>query len=194
MDLTLTFHAPDRETWRAWLEQNYNCAKEVWLIYFKPHTKLPSVSYEDSVEEALCFGWVDSLIQKIDEDRYARKFTPRRMDSVWSETNKRRVAKVIAEERMTTAGRAKITYPLDEPSPTKKAFTVPDWIAAGLKTSPLAWKNFSILPPSHQKRYVVWLSSVKKEETRQKNLQKAIKILEANQRLEMNTRTGDKAT
>jgi uncharacterized protein YdeI (YjbR/CyaY-like superfamily) len=190
MDLTLTFHAPDRETWHAWLEQHHADTKEVWLIYLKPHTKQPSVSYEDSVEEALCFGWVDSLIQKIDEDRYARKFTPRRMDSVWSETNKRRVAKVIAEERMTAAGLAKITYPLDEHPSAKKAFTVPDWIAAGLKTSPRAWKNFSSLPLSHQKRYVAWLSSAKKEETRQKNLQKAIKMLEANQRLEMNTRTG----
>jgi uncharacterized protein YdeI (YjbR/CyaY-like superfamily) len=192
MDFALTFHAPNRETWRAWLEQNHADTKEVWLIYFKPHAKQPSVSYEDSVEEALCFGWVDSLIQKIDEDRYARKFTPRRMDSVWSETNKWRAAKVIAEERMTAAGLAKITYPLDEPSPAKKAFTVPDWIVEGLKTSPLAWKNFSSLPPSHQKRYAAWLSSAKKEETRQKNLQKAIKMLEENRRLEMNTRTGSK--
>jgi uncharacterized protein YdeI (YjbR/CyaY-like superfamily) len=191
MELTLTFHAPDRETWRAWLEQHHADTKEVWLIYFKPHTKQPSISYEDSVEEALCFGWVDSLIQKIDEDRYARKFTPRRMDSVWSETNKRRVAKVIAEGRMTPAGLAKITYPLDTPTSAKKAFTIPEWIAAGLKKNPKVWKNFSSLPPSHQKRYVAWLSSAKKEETRQKNLQKAIKMLEANQRLEMNTRTGE---
>ncbi len=190
MELTLTFHAPDRETWRAWLEQHHAETKEVWLIYFKPHAKQASVSYEESVEESLCFGWVDSLIQKIDEDRYARKFTPRRMDSAWSEMNKRRVAKVIAEGRMTAAGLAKITYPLDEPPTAKKEFTVPDWIAAGLKTSPRAWKNFLGLPLSHKKRYVAWLSSAKKEETRQKNLQKAIKMLEENQRLEMNTRTG----
>jgi uncharacterized protein YdeI (YjbR/CyaY-like superfamily) len=190
MDLTLTFHASDRGSWRAWLEQHHADTKEVWLIYFKPQSGKPSIGYEDSVEEALCFGWVDSLIQKIDEERYARKFTPRRIDSAWSETNKRRVAKVIAERRMTAAGLAKITYPLDEPAAGKKAFTIPDWIIAGVKTSPLAWKNFSSLPPSHQKRYVAWLSSAKKEDTRQKNLQKAIKMLEKNQRLEMNTRTG----
>lgn len=190
MELTLTFHAPDRETWRAWLEQHHADEKEVWLIYYKAHTGQPSVPYEDSVEEALCFGWVDSLIQKIDEQRYARKFTPRRLDSAWSETNIRRVAKVIAEGRMTPAGLAKITYPLDEPPAAAKEFTIPDWIMVALKASPQALENFSKLPPSHKKRYVAWLSGAKKEETRQKNLRKAIAMLEQNQRLEMNTRTG----
>lgn len=193
MELTHTFHAPDRETWRGWLEQHHADEKEVWLVFYKVHTGRACVSYEESVEEALCFGWIDSLVQRIDEDRYAQKFTPRRIGSAWSDTNKRRVAKVIAEGRMTPAGLAKITFPLDAPPPppAKKELVVPDWIAAGLQTSPLAWENFSKLPPSHQKRYVAWLSSGKKEETRQKNLQKAIKMLERNERLEMDTRTGE---
>jgi uncharacterized protein YdeI (YjbR/CyaY-like superfamily) len=192
MELTLTFHAPDRETWRGWLEQHHADEKEVWLIFYKAHTKKPCISYEESVEEALCFGWIDSVVQRIDEDRYAQKFTPRRMDSAWSESNKRRVAKVIAEGRMTPAGLAKITYPLDAPlpAPAKKEFVVPEWISVGLQASPLAWTNFSKLPPSHQKRYVNWLSSAKKEETRQRNLQKAVRMLEANRRLEVDTRTG----
>ncbi len=192
MEFTLTFHAPDRETWRRWLKQHHTNETEVWLVFYKAHTRRPCISYEESVEEALCFGWVDSLVQKIDEDRYAQKFTPRRPNSAWSDSNKRRVAKVIAKGRMTPAGLAKITYPLDAPLPpiAKKEFALPEWIAAGLKASPLAWENFSKLPPSHQKRYVAWLSSGKKEETRQRNLQKAVKMLERNERLEMNTRIG----
>jgi uncharacterized protein YdeI (YjbR/CyaY-like superfamily) len=192
MQLTKTFHAADRASWRAWLEQHHADEKEVWLVYTKAHTGQPSVSYEDSVEEALCFGWVDSLIQKIDLDRYARKFTPRRDGSAWSDTNKRRVAKVIAEGRMTPSGLAKINYPLDSPVPdtARNEIVLPGWIAAGLQTSPQAWQNFSKLPPSHQKRYVAWLSSGKKDETRQKNLGKAIAMLEQGLRLEINTRTG----
>jgi len=144
------------------------------------------VPYEDSVEEALCFGWVDSLIQKIDEERYARKFTPRRIDSVWSETNKRRVAKVIAEGRMTPAGLAKVTYPLDEvPAVEKQEMLVPDWLAAGLQASPQAWENFCKLPPSHQRRYVGWITSAKKEETQQKRVGEAIELLEQNKRIGM---------
>jgi uncharacterized protein YdeI (YjbR/CyaY-like superfamily) len=151
MELTQTFHAADRKAWRVWLEQNHADAAEVWLVYFKTHARQPCVTYEESVEEALCFGWVDSLIQKIDEERYARKFTPRRMDSAWSETNKRRVAKVIAEGRMTPAGLTKVTFPLDvAPSIEKQEMLIPDWLAAGLQASPRAWENFCQLPPSHQ--------------------------------------------
>lgn len=185
MELTKKYYAPDRGAWHTWLEQNHAIENEVWLIYTKAPCKEPSVAYEESVEEALCFGWVDSLIQKIDEQRYARKFTPRRMDSAWSETNKRRVAKVIAEGRMTPAGLAKITYRLDETPVTakKEALSLPDWLAKVLQSSPRAWENFSKLPPSHQKRYMGWISSAKKEETRQKRIQEALELLEQNKRI-----------
>lgn len=192
MQLTHTFHSPDISTWRAWLAEHHDTSNEVWLIYFKNQTRQACISYEASVEEALCFGWVDSLIKKIDSDRYARKFTPRRAGSAWSETNKRRVAKVISEGRMTAAGLAKVSYPLDSApaSLVKQELVVPEWIMHGLQVNPVAWQNFSTLPPSHKKRYIGWLSSAKKDETRQRNLQKAIRMLEDNIRLEMNTRTG----
>jgi uncharacterized protein YdeI (YjbR/CyaY-like superfamily) len=192
MELKQTFHAPDLPAWRQWLEQNHASESEVWLIYTKVKTGQPCIKYEESVEEALCFGWVDSLIQRINEDRYARKFTPRRDSSAWSELNKRRVHKVIAQGRMTPAGLAKITFPLDEPltSSAPRVVVIPGWLAEGLQGNPLAWKNFQQLPPSHQKRYIAWLSSAKRLETRQKNLSKAIEMLVHDQRLEMNTRTG----
>jgi len=192
MEITLTFHAPDRSTWRAWLNENHASTREVWLIYYKAHTGRKSIPYEDSVEEALCFGWVDSLIQKLDEDRYARKFTPRRMDSAWSDTNKRRVAKMVRERRMTPAGLAKVTFPLDAPppEPAKKEPVLPDWISDALQSHPKAWQKFCQLPPSQKKLYINWLSSGKKQETRLRHLEKAIQMLEQNLRLDINTRIG----
>jgi uncharacterized protein YdeI (YjbR/CyaY-like superfamily) len=77
MKITKTFYAEDRSIWRAWLAEHASTETEIWLVYYKKHTGKPSVAYMDSLEEALCHGWVDSLIQKIDEDKYARKFTPR---------------------------------------------------------------------------------------------------------------------
>ena len=172
---------------------------------YKVHTGQPCIPYEDSVEEALCFGWIDSLIQRIDEQRYARKFTPRRAGSAWSDTNKRRVAKVIREgrgsslphgsdmalcdwnppARMTAAGLAKIDYPLEEPppAPKRKELVLPVWLVEGLKTSPQAWENFEKLPPSHQRRYAGWISDAKQEATRQRRIQEAIRMLEKNERL-----------
>lgn len=187
MELKHIFDPPDRAGWRAWLDRNHATQQEVWLIYHKAGSGQPSVRYEDSVEEALCFGWVDSLVQNIDAFSHARKFTPRRPGSAWSETNKRRAAKAIAEGRMTPAGLARIDFPLDAP-PAPAALgeiTIPAWLALGLQASRRAWKNFCALPASHQKRYVGWLSSAKRLETRQKRLQEAVRLLEENRRLGM---------
>ena len=103
---------------------------------------------QDSLEEALCFGWVDSIIQKIDEEKYARKFTPRKAGSKWSELNKHLVAKLIQEGRMTEAGLAKVDFPLSEAPaarPKRPDLPLPDWLKAGLMTSPKAWENFNKL-------------------------------------------------
>ncbi len=175
MEMKLTFSAPDRQAWRTWLESHHDRELEVWLIYTRSNSGLPCVSYEESVEEALCFGWVDSLIQKIDARQYARKFTPRRAGSPWSETNRRRAEKCIAAGRMTPAGLVRFTPASSSPGdpPAGAEFIIPPWISTGLQENPTAWENFQRLPRSHQKRYVAWLTSGKKEETRQKNLEKA---------------------
>ena len=185
MNIDKSFYAPSRETWRAWLTGHSAAETEVWLIYYKAGTGQPSIPYEDSVEEALCFGWIDSLIQRIDEQKYARKFTPRRPGSAWSDTNKRRVAKIIREGRMTAAGLARLDYSLEEPPllPVRKESVIPGWLAEGLRASPHAWENFKKLPPSHQRRYAGWISDAKREETRQRRIQAAIDLLEKNERL-----------
>jgi len=186
MKITHTFSAPDRAAWRDWLGKHGDNASEVWLVYYKAATGKPSISYQDSLEEALCYGWVDSLIQKIDEEKYARKFTPRKAGSKWSELNKHLVAKLVKEDRMTQVGLAKIDFPLEEASssrPKRSELPLPDWLKAGLMTSPKAWENFSKLPPSHRRNYILWISDAKKEETRQRRLLEAIRRLEKNETL-----------
>jgi uncharacterized protein YdeI (YjbR/CyaY-like superfamily) len=186
MKITRTFTAPDRATWRDWLAKHGASESEIWLVYYKAGTGKATTSYEDSLEEALCFGWVDSLIQKIDEEKYARKFTPRKPGSKWSELNKHLVAKLVKQGRMTEAGLAKVEFPLDEaPSarPKRPELALPDWLKEGLMASPQAWENFSKLPPSHQRNYILWVSDAKREETRQKRIKEAIERLEKNERL-----------
>jgi uncharacterized protein YdeI (YjbR/CyaY-like superfamily) len=183
MKLTNTFFAADPSAWHAWLDQHHAQVSEVWLVYCRARSGNRSISYEESVEEALCFGWVDSLIQKIDEERYARKFTPRRPGSAWSAQNLSRVDKLLAEGRMTPAGVACLPEVRTVPAPPADPGTVPAWLAEGLRKNPTAWENFQRLPPSHQRRYILWIASAKKDETRQRRLGEAVGLLERDKRL-----------
>jgi uncharacterized protein YdeI (YjbR/CyaY-like superfamily) len=186
MQISQSFTAPDRAAWHAWLAEHGSSTTEIWLVYYKAATGKPGISYQDSLEEALCFGWVDSLIQKIDEEKYARKFTPRKAGSKWSELNKHLVAKLIQEGRMTEIGLAKVDFPLSEAPatrPKRPQLPLPDWLKVGLMTSPRAWENFQKLAPSHQRNYIGWISDAKKEETRQRRIQEAIGRLEKNETL-----------
>ena len=180
--------AAERAEWRAWLEQNHASEKEIWLIYYRKGSGAPSITYAESLEEALCFGWIDSLIKKIDDQHYARKFNPRRPGSHWSELNKHLAARLIREDRMTAAGLAAINFVLPEPGaprPGRADLSLPDWLKAGLMVSPAAWENFNNLPPSHKRNYIGWISDAKKEETRQQRIREAITRLEKNERLGM---------
>jgi len=188
MGMNKTLLVIDREQWRHWLEQNHTREREVWLIFNKVHTGQPSIPYEDSVEEALCFGWIDSLIQRIDEDRYARKFTPRKPGSKWSQLNKRRVAKMIGSGRMKEAGLVLVDFPLTDAKAPPRPRTMPDlpgWLESALKANLLAWENFNKLPPSHRRNYIGWISDAKREETRQRRIREALGMLEKNERLGM---------
>ena len=186
MTLQNTFRATDRESWRLWLAENHASQRVVWVVFAKKHTGERCMSYEESVEEALCYGWIDSIIKRIDDATYARKFTPRTDNENWSETNKRRVAKCIREGRMTEVGLAKIRYSNVErpPRPSKpKVLPVPSFMTKTLKTDPKAWKNFNALTPSHQRRYALWVNTAKREETRIKRLKEAIQLLAQNKKL-----------
>jgi uncharacterized protein YdeI (YjbR/CyaY-like superfamily) len=176
MKITKSFTPASLADWRNWLAKNYDCEPEVWLVYRKAGRGKTNIDYESSVEEALCFGWVDSIIQKIDEETYARKFNPRRKDSVWSETNKRRVVKTLREGRMTEAGMAKVTFDVNEVEPGKPklrrpAVEMPEKMKKALKSHPRVWEAFQKISPSYRRNYILWLSDAKKPETFERRLQ-----------------------
>src|SRR6516225_5280720 len=99
-----TLDVRTRPDWRQWLQEHHDSESEIWLVFHKRHTAEPSLGYDDAVEEALCFGWIDSLIRRLDDDRYARKFTPRKADSAWSTINQRRYADLKARGLLAAPG------------------------------------------------------------------------------------------
>ncbi len=186
----LQFCASSREEWRAWLQQNHAGASEIWLVYFKKHTGKPTVGYAESVEEALCFGWVDGLKKRIDEDRYAHRFSPRKAKSKWTPLNIQRARKMIEAGKMTEAGlvsfRQRLEY--DEKflqARTQKKLELPAEMEAAIKLNKAAWNNFKQLAPGYRKQYVGWLVSAKKPATRTRRLEEAIRLLARNKKLGM---------
>jgi uncharacterized protein YdeI (YjbR/CyaY-like superfamily) len=188
MAVSRTFYATNRQEWRAWLEKHHATESEIWLIYYKKHTGQPRIPYEDAVEEALCFGWIDSTVKKIDEEKFAQKFTPRRDRSNWSALNKRRMQQLIRDGRMTAAGLAKIDLATlnDETEPRpKEELPLPRFVKQALRANRTAWENFDKLAPSYRRNLIRWILDAKKEETRQRRLQEAIGLLEQNKKLGM---------
>jgi uncharacterized protein YdeI (YjbR/CyaY-like superfamily) len=106
MEITETLFVQSRQEWRAWLAQHHQDRKEIWLIYYKKSSGKTNITYDESVEEALCFGWIDGTNKGIDNEKYAGRFTPRRPKSPWSASNRERVARLLSEGRMTEAGLA----------------------------------------------------------------------------------------
>jgi len=183
-------YVTNRDDWRVWLKANHAKKKEIWLIYYKKHTGKPRIPYEDAVEEALCFGWIDSIIKKIDDETYSQKFTPRKETSGWSELNKNRVEKMIKQGRMTEAGMAKIRAAKkngqwDKTAASKQMWAMPGELQNALNTNKKAKSFFDSLAPSYQRQYIGWIASAKRDETREKRLKEAIHLLEKKQKLGM---------
>lgn len=111
MEIGETLYVTTRDDFRKWLSENHQAKKEIWLIQYKKATKKPSLNYVEAVEEAICFGWIDNVEKSLDAERYARRFSPRKANSNWTNTNKERAREMIAARRMTRAGRA--TLPPD---------------------------------------------------------------------------------
>jgi len=183
-------YVTSRSAWREWLRENHDVRREVWLIYYKKPTGKPSIPYDDSVEEALCFGWIDSIIKKLDEERFARKFTPRKPKSRWSETNKERARRMMRNGKMAEAGLAKIkeakkSGEWSRTPPKRKELVISPYMKAALARNKKARENFDNLAKSYRRQYVGWISSAKREETRKRRLAEVIRLLEKNERLGM---------
>ncbi len=142
MQIGKTLYVKTRKAWRAWLSNNHNKEKEIWLIYYKKASGKPRITYDDAVEEALCYGWIDSTVKGIDDETYAQRFSIRRAKSNWSVLNIERMKKLIRENLMTPAG-------LKYYTPIKEQGISPD-ILKELKKDELVWTNFQNFPKSYQ--------------------------------------------
>ena len=172
--------------WRKWLAKHHASESEVWLIFHKKDTGVASIDYKDALDEALCFGWVDSLIKRLDDRRFARKFTPRRPDSRWSDVNRKRYAELEAEGRLkrpgierAPAGRGSAPRPRRIELPAK----LPAYIQAALKKHRAASRTFEALAPEQRRRYFAWIESAKREETKLRRLEEAIRLLASGREL-----------
>ena len=168
------------EQWRDWLTEHHSSESEVWLIFHKRHTGVRSIDHKDARDEALCFGWVDSLVKRLDDRRHVIKFTPRRTDSRWSTVNRKRYAELKAAGRLKPPGLER--HPTDRgygPRPPRLPLpsTLPAHIQAALRSHPEALRHFEALVPSQRRRYLAWIESAKREDTKLRRLDESIRLL-----------------
>lgn len=173
-----TLEVRSKDEWRDWLAQHHDSDSEVWLVFRKRPAR-PSVAYGDALDEALCFGWIDSLIKRLDDDRYARKFTPRRPDSRWSTANRQRYARLEASGRLKPPGLRRPPTARSGDAPRPAPSKLPPYIRRALRSRPAAWRHFEKLAPSLRRRYVGWIDSARREETRARRLREALGLLAA---------------
>jgi len=165
----------NRATWRAWLERNHDKKNEVWLAYYKKNAGKTSVTYEEALEEGLCFGWIDSTVNRLDAERYMQKWTPRKPKSIWSASNKSRIKKLIAEGRMAPPGLAAVAIAkkngswraLDRIDPEPQ---IPPDLAAAIDADPQIKAKFGSVSPSQRKILAWWIIGAKQPETRARRI------------------------
>jgi uncharacterized protein YdeI (YjbR/CyaY-like superfamily) len=182
----LKFYASNRKEWRNWLKKNYAREKKVWLLIYHKDSETPSVYYNEAVEEALCFGWIDSRPNKNDAESFYLSFSPRKPKSVWSKLNKDRVKKLIAEGKMHESGlkviaQAKKTGMWDALTKIDN-LEMPDDLLKAFRKNKVAFDNYKKFPPSSKKIILGWIDSAKRSETRQKRIQETIALAQENVR------------
>jgi uncharacterized protein YdeI (YjbR/CyaY-like superfamily) len=178
-----TLDVRSRQDWRSWLQEHHDSESELWLVFPRRHTAEVSLSYDDAVEEAICFGWIDSLVRRLDDDRYARKFTPRKPDSKWSTINRRRHADLEARGLLAAPGRERAPTSRSGDAPRPSVSVLPPYIDEALKAHPAARETFERLSPSCRRAYIGWIDSAKRTETKEKRLREALGLLAAGKKL-----------
>ncbi len=184
MRIGKTIYITKRDEWRKWLVEHHMTEKEIWLIYYRKETGKPRISYNDAVEEALCFGWIDSIIKSIDSERFTQRFSIRRKTSQLSEINKQRVLKLISQKKMTKAGLDAIAHVFSSDEEQSVDLTIPPDILKPLKTNKKAWKNFQKMPESYKRIRIAFIESRRRhgEEMFQKSLNYFIEMTAKNKR------------
>ncbi len=180
------FHPRSLQQWRAWLKANHRTAKNVWLVLHKKSSPGPGIAYAEAVEEALCFGWIDSKPQKKDTHTYLLYFAERKGGSVWSKLNKQRISRLIKDGRMTPAGMKKIaaakadgTWSTLDPV---DSLEIPEELSKALARNKKAQKHFEAFPPGIKKQLVYWVLSAKREETRSVRVREIVTKAARNER------------
>ena len=169
MKIGKTLYAKNRTEWRSWLKKNHKSAKEIWLVYYKKNSGKPRIPYNDAVEEALCFGWIDSILKSIDEQRFVQRFTPRKPKAQWSATNIERLRRLMKQKKVAPAGleAARDVLGLMKGSrggfpPKASSFKIAADILTALKKDPSIWINFKRFPESYKRIRIGWIDSARK--------------------------------
>lgn len=184
------FHPLTRKEWRQWLQKNHTTSAGVWLIYYKKETGKRHFSYDEAVEEALCFGWIDSQPRKMDDGKAALKFTPRKPKSVWSKLNKSRIEKLIQQKLMTAAGLAVIEKAQQDGSWNTLSASdaqadnniLPEDLQKALAKNKKALANFTAFPVSYRRQFLFWIDSAKRPETRFARIKQTVLMAGANKK------------
>jgi len=176
--------------WRAWLADNYHREKEAWLLIRKKHACGSGVTYLEALEEALCFGWIDGILKRVDDEKHLIRFSPRRKGSIWSGQNKKRVRQLIRAGRMTEAGLARIKEAKangqwDQAVQREDITLVPPELVTALAQNERARANFDRLAPSYRKQFIYWISAAKHQETRDRRVSEAVELLAQGKKLGM---------
>ena len=186
LDQLERYYARSRDEWREWLKKNHQTSPGIWFIYYKKVTGERTVSYEDAVEEALRFGWIDSKVKTLDKKRYMQVFTPRKPGSTWSKLNKNRIKKLTKQGLMTPAGLEKVESAKKDGSwnmlSDVEDLILPDDLKKDLAADEKAEKNFQQYNDSTKKQMLWWIVSAKRSETRERRLKKVLNLVRHNQR------------
>jgi len=179
-----TLDVRTRPAWRTWLERNHAKVAEIWLVMHKKHTGIAGIEHAEALDEALCFGWIDSLVRRLDADRYAIKFTPRKPNSVWSAPNRRRYADLQKRGLLAAPGvaRAPTGRAAKRPAPYMLT-TVPPYIERAFRAERRAWATFEGLTAEQRRRHVGWIDTAKREDTKARRLAECVRLLARGEKL-----------
>jgi len=177
MQITNPKHFKNRNEFRKWLEKNHFKKTELWLLFYKVHTNKKSVRYAEAVEEALCFGWIDGIVKRIDDEKHAQRYTPRKPRSYWSNVNKERAKRMIEQGKMTDAGLVKIKeakksgWWQNAYTTSRGDYEMSEEMKKALMSDKEAWNNFRNFGKGYQNTYIFYVNYAKREETKQKRIQ-----------------------
>lgn len=175
MDISQTLHVTDRKDWRNWLKKNYKTEKDIWLVYYKKATGKPRIEYNDAVEEALCFGWIDSIAKKLDDERTAQRFSPRKPKSSYSQANIERLRSLVVQKKVMKEVVDSLGDILNE------EFVIPPDILKAIKANKAAWKNFQKFSDSYKRIRIAFIAGARhRPEEFKKRLRHFIEMTEKN--------------